>query len=250
MIHEIFPELFAKEDQTIVQKALLIEKADHIIAISESTKNDILRFYPKTSRSKISVVYLSQSLNQVKQLHLHLPEKYILFVGNRGAYKNFDFFFNAIAETLLSNPDLRLVCAGGNSFNEQEAKLIACYGLTSQVIQRNFKDSELATYYLNAICFIFPSKYEGFGIPVLEAMTCGCPVVLANHSSFPEVAGEAGVYFTLDDPKDLNAKVSSLIFNEELRQEYANKGLEQAAKFNWEKTSEECLAIFKSTANI
>jgi glycosyltransferase involved in cell wall biosynthesis len=250
MIHEIFPALFVKEDKTIARKALLIEKANHIIAISESTKNDILKFYPNTPASKISVVYLSQSLHQSENIDLELPEKYLLFVGNRGAYKNFDFFFKAIAETLSLNPDLHLVCAGGNAFNADETALIMSYGLTSQVIQRNFKDSELASYYINAICFVFPSKYEGFGIPVLEAMSCGCPVVLANHSSFPEVAGEAGVYFELDQPEDLNAKISSLIFNQELRQAYANKGLEQTKKFSWEKTSEECLAIFKSIANI
>lgn len=250
MIHEIFPDLFVKEDQTIAHKALLIEKADHIIAISESTKNDILKFYPNTPASKISVVYLSQSLTQSEHLNLGLPAQYILFVGNRGAYKNFDFFFKAIAKTLASNPELYLVCAGGNGFNANEQELIASYGLSDQVIQRNFKDSELATYYLNAICFVFPSKYEGFGIPVLEAMSCGCPVVLAHHSSFPEVAADAGVYFDLDDPEDLNAKVSSLIFDQELRKMYQSKGLEQAKKFNWQKTAEDCLAIFKLTIGI
>lgn len=250
MIHEIFPDLFVKEDQTIAHKALLIERANHIIAISESTKNDILKFYPNTPETKISVVYLSQSLTAPEQIELDLPAQYILFVGNRGAYKNFDFFFKAIAQTLKSNAKLYLVCAGGNDFNQDEKALIASYSLTAQVIQRNFKDSELATYYLNAICFVFPSKYEGFGIPVLEAMSCGCPVVLAHHSSFPEVAADAGVYFELDNPEDLNEKVSSLIFDQELRQAYAIKGLAQAKKFNWQKTADDCLAIFKLTAGI
>jgi glycosyltransferase involved in cell wall biosynthesis len=249
MIHEIFPALFVKEDQTIAQKALLIEKADHIIAISHSTKNDILKFYPNTPASKISVVHLSQSLDQSEKFDLGLPQHYILFIGNRGTYKNFDFFFKAIAKTLVENPDLHLVCAGGNEFNDDEKKLISSYDLTAQVIQQNFKDAELASYYSGARCFVFPSKYEGFGIPVLEAMKMGCPIVLANHSSFPEVAGEAGVYFQLEDAEDLNAKVSSLIFNKELRAAYAEKGIEQAKKFSWQKTAEDCLAVFKSTLN-
>jgi glycosyltransferase involved in cell wall biosynthesis len=87
--------------------------------------------------------------------------------------------------------------------------------------------------------------YEGFGIPVLESMTCGCPVVLGRHSSFPEVAGDAGVYFDINSAHDLKDKISSLVQNELLRNEYSQRGLEQAKKFSWEKAAKECLIVYK-----
>src|SRR5690606_17671831 len=96
-----------------------------------------------------------------------------------------------------------LVCAGGNEFTEEEWQLINKYGLREKVLQQNFADADLDSYYRNALCFVFPSQYEGFGIPVLESMACGCPVVLSNHSSFPEVAGNAGAYFEQDNAEDL-----------------------------------------------
>jgi glycosyltransferase involved in cell wall biosynthesis len=246
MIHEIFPSHFSDQDHTTKHKAELLNKATKIIAISQSTKRDILRFYPHIEASKIEVVYLSQSLDNKELLNLDLPKKYLLFVGNRGNYKNFIFFFRAIASILIANPDLYLVCAGGNSFDEEEIQFISSYGLLAQVIQRNFKDFELATYYTNAHCFVFPSAYEGFGIPVLESMNCGCPVILANHSSFPEVAGEAGIYFELDNEEDLRNKVSKVLFDDELRKEYSDKSRAQAKKFNWEKTANDCIEVFKS----
>ena len=175
--------------------------------------------------------------------------KYILFVGNRSNYKNFIFFFESVAQLLKDDDKLHIVCAGGNAFTADEQQLINFHRLSAKVIQSNFKDFELATYYIKAQCFIFPSTYEGFGIPVLEAMSCGCPIILANHSSFPEVAGDAGIYFELENSEDLNEKVNSVLTNSDLRQAYSAKGLAQAEKFSWKKTTDECIEIFKTVAN-
>ncbi len=246
LIHEIYPTYFKADDLALNHKKEMIEKATKIIAISHSTKRDILKFYPSVPPEKIEVVYLAGSIDTSTILDLDLPKSYILFVGNRAHYKNFNFFFKAVAPILKENTDLYLVCAGGNEFDPEELNLISSYGVSRQVIQRNFKDVELATYYVNAKCFVFPSVYEGFGIPVLEAMSCGCPVVLANHSSFPEVAGDAAVYFELDNLSDLTTKVSSLVFNKNLSNEYKIKGLAQHKKFSWEKTAKECISIFTS----
>ncbi len=249
MIHEIFPSHFLPEDFSAKHKEELLKKATKIIAISESTKRDILKFYPNTDASKIHVVYLSHSLVNQKLIALDLPEKYVLFVGNRSNYKNFIFFFESIAQLLKNDEQLHIVCAGGNAFTAEEQQLINSYGLSAKVIQRNFKDFELATYYIKAECFIFPSAYEGFGIPVLEAMSCGCPIILANHSSFPEVAGEAGLYFELENKEDLKEKVNSILTDGELRKAYSAKGLAQAKKFSWKKTTDECIEIFKTVAS-
>jgi glycosyltransferase involved in cell wall biosynthesis len=245
MIHELFPQYFTFDRYTVERKKLLVEKATRIIAISESTKNDIIKIYPHIDASKIDVVYLSHSIKSAEKVKLSLPQKYILFVGNRTIYKNFLFFLKAVAPVLKDNPDLFVVCAGGNKFNGEENDLIRELGVANQLIQQNFEDNELATYYSNAKCFVFASEYEGFGIPVLESMACGCPVVLANHSSFPEVAGDAGVYFELNNSEDLKNKVSELLADETLRNEYARKGFEQVKKFSWHKTAAECLKVYQ-----
>jgi glycosyltransferase involved in cell wall biosynthesis len=245
MIHEIFPQYFTRDLFTSKNKKLLMEKATKIIAISESTKQDIIKIYPHIDASKIEVVYLSHSIKTGDTAKLDLPKNYILFVGNRSIYKNFIFFLNAVAPLLKANPDLYVVAAGGNKFNADEQQLIKELGVSKQLIQQNFEDNQLASYYSNAKCFVFASEYEGFGIPVLESMACGCPVVLANHSSFPEVAGDAGVYFELNNAEDLKNKVASLVENEALRSEYSRKGLEQVQKFNWKRTAEECLKVYQ-----
>ncbi|MGY0039758.1 glycosyltransferase [Pedobacter sp. NJ-S-72] len=153
-----------------------------------------MRIYPNIPAEKIDIVYLAHTIKTEVQTEVQTPENYILFIGNRTVYKNFIFFLKAVVPILKNRKDLFILCAGGNDFNEEETQLISESGVGDQLIQRNFKDSELADYYKKALCFVFPSEYEGFGIPVLEAMACGCPVVLTNHSSFPEVAGDAGIY--------------------------------------------------------
>lgn len=246
MIHELYPEYFLNDTATVPNKKLLLEKADKIIAISESTKKDILKLYPHIPERKIEVVYLAYTINTEIVNTIQVPENYILFVGNRTIYKNFIFFLNSAAPILTERPNLSIVCAGGNEFSTEEVQLISKFGLTSQVIQRDFMDAELSSYYSKAICFIFPSEYEGFGIPVLESMACGCPVILANHSSFPEVAGDAGIYFKLNDQNDLREKICLLLDNNNIREKYRLKGIEQASRFTWKKTAEESLKIYQS----
>ncbi len=245
MIHEIFPQYFINDLYTVKNKKVLMEKAKKIIAISESTKRDIVKIYPHIDSSKIEVVYLSHSIKTSKIISVSLPKRYILFVGNRTIYKNFIFFLKSVAQILVDDSSLNIVCAGGNHFNDEEIKLIEDLDVKSQIIQQNFEDDDLSTYYSNAICFVFPSEYEGFGIPVLESMACGCPVILANHSSFPEVAGDAGVYFELNNEYDLSNKITDLLNDEELRKEFICKGLEQVKKFSWEKTAYECLKVYQ-----
>jgi glycosyltransferase involved in cell wall biosynthesis len=245
MIHEIFPQYFTKDLFTVKNKKLLMEEATKIIAISESTKQDIIKIYPHIDVAKIEVVYLSHSIKANEKARVSLPKKYILFVGNRSIYKNFIFFLNSVTPLLKADADLFIVAAGGNKFNAEELQLIKDLKLSGQIVQQNFEDNELATYYSNAKCFVFASEYEGFGIPVLESMACGCPVVLANHSSFPEVAGDAGVYFELHNEEDLKNKVADLLENESLRTQYVQKGLEQVKHFSWQRTASDCLKVYQ-----
>jgi glycosyltransferase involved in cell wall biosynthesis len=252
MIHENYPQL-EKDSSIILDKKLLIESADRIIAISQSTKNDILNIYPHISADKIQIVYLSHSLEKVEirnQLIQKVVDKsnFILFVGNRGFYKNFKLILPLISGWLKKN-NLKLLCLGGGGFSEEETILISEFGLSDYVVQYTFKDHELYGFYNKAMAFIFPSEYEGFGIPVLESMFSGCPVLLPKLTSFPEVAGEAGEYFDLDDPNSLLDSLDKVCFDEAYRDQLIQKGIKQAEKFSWEKTFIECLEIYKSVGS-
>ncbi|MBP6409486.1 MAG: glycosyltransferase family 4 protein [Pseudarcicella sp.] len=247
MIHEKFSEYFENDSLNVVaNKKLLIEKASKIIAISESTKNDILTFYPHIPSSKIKVIYLASSIKIEKSLQMELPEKYILFVGNRENYKNFNFFVESVAKLLQEDKSLYLIAAGGGVFKQHELEFIENLGLKGKVLQVSFEEDQLGFLYNRAKCFVFPSLYEGFGIPILESMLCGCPVVLANHSSFPEVAEDAGVYFDVNSSDDLLLKIKMLIDNDDIRANYIAKGYSQAKKFSWEATANQHLEVFEN----
>lgn len=234
MIHEIFPELL--KDKTSENKKKIVHEADHIISISESTKRDILKYYNSIPESKITVIYIGTDMKKCMdiQLKVFFPEKYILFVGNREIYKNFAAFTSAIIPILKENPHLHVVCAGGGRFTHDELELME--GYNPRFHQINCDDRMLSAAYTYAQAFVFPSKYEGFGIPTLEAFSCDCPVVLSNTSSMPEVGGDAALYFDPNSIPDMTAKIRMVLEDEALRQELIEKGQKQvqSSKFNWD----------------
>lgn len=248
MIHELFPQYFTGDTTTVKNKLLLMEKATRIIAVSENTKKDILRIYPHIDASKIEVIYHGSSI-KIEDIAVNLPKEYILFVGVRKFYKNFEFLLRSVRQLLSENPNLHLVCAGGGKFTEEESAFIKGLGLPDQVVQKSFEEKELGQFYKEAKCFVFPSDYEGFGIPVVEAMACGCPVVLTHNSSFPEVAGDAGIFFEKGNAEDLKNKIESLLKDEQLRSEFAAKGLARAKMFDWDKAAMQCYELYKKAIN-
>ncbi len=248
MIHELYSgKYFRTNDSTIGFKRSLAERADKILAISENTKKDILRFY-RIDEKKISVVHLASSLCCTDDLSdEESPLKYILFIGDRCLYKNFQFFLKAIAPLLAADEKLLLICGGSLPFNRSERILIKALGFENKVIFKSIQsDVTLTQLYKNALCFVFPSIYEGFGIPVLEAFSCGCPVVLSHTSSFPEIAGDAGEYFDPMDANSIHQIVKKVIYNVELRNKMIFKGYLQLKNFSWEKTALETVAVYKT----
>lgn len=244
MIHELFPEYFSDGKEIVANKKLLMTKAAKIIAVSQNTKKDIIKIYPEIDPSKIEVIYHGNSIKINENAVVNLPENYILFVGVRDNYKNFNFMIDAIADLFRNDPTLELICAGGGKFNKEELELINNLDLHSRISQRNFNEEEMGQFYKNAECFVFPSMYEGFGIPVLESMACGCPIVLTNNSSFPEVAGEAGIFYELNNKTDLKSKIEWVLNHEDVRKEFSRKGLQQVQKFNWREAAMECYGLY------
>jgi glycosyltransferase involved in cell wall biosynthesis len=252
MIHELFPDNFSSRDRTIEWKKKLIENAGAIIAVSENTKQDIIKF-TSVDPDYIHVIYHGSPFE-----HISIPSRidprffeksYLLFVGNRSGYKNFVFFIESIAGILYNHEDLHVVCAGSLPFTNEEKHFLTNLNLLNQVHHIKINDTILKNLYENARAFIFPSLYEGFGLPVLEAFSCGCPVLLSNSSSLPEVGGEGAIYFDPYDSASLTDALENLISDDYLRKQLALKGCERLKLFSWQKTANETKSVYENLIN-
>ena len=249
MIHEKFGKQFSElaYDGVITeQKRLLANRADKIIAISESTKRDLVDLLD-INPSKIDVIYLGSSFTPEKIIQsAQLDDKpYLLFVGNRSMYKNFKGLATAI-HPLLKRYEMRLVCAGGGAFTKVEKDFIHSLKSDASIVQAPIDDKALSILYQNAFAFIFPSLYEGFGIPVLEAFACGCPCIVSNVSSLPEVAGNAALYIDPTVSDSITHAVERLINDSTLREILIHKGKEQLTKFSWQRTVDETISMYQT----
>lgn len=244
MIHELMPEYFPG-DETSKNKKLLIDRADRIIAISESTKHDIIKLYPDVNEDKIEVIYIGSNfkVSDVK-FDSRFPDNYVLFVGNRDAYKNYANFWRSMEPIMKADETLHLVCLGGGRFKEEELERQKKY--SNRIIQMNVNDKTLSYAYSHAKCFVFPSLYEGFGIPTLEAFACECPVILSNTSSMPEVGGDAVEYINPYNISDMTKKIEHVIYSDYLRENMVEKGKKQLKKFNWDDIAKQTLECYKN----
>lgn len=247
MIHEIYKEFFDLNDKTSHYKRLLCEKADQIIAISETTKKDLIEIL-NVPEEKVHAIPLASSFDSVLP---RMPEnvadlnKYILFTGNRNRYKNFYFSLYALADILKSDNDLQLLCTGP-VFSADELLFFKDLGILEKVKHLYLKnDEELAWVYRNAALFIFPSLYEGFGFPLLEAFASDCPVISSPCGSLKEVGENAPLYFNPKDLKDIQSKAIEALYNNTVRSQMINNGRAQFQKFNWEKLRMQTLEVYK-----
>ena len=248
MIYELYPEFFTNADIIIKNKELLAEKAAKIIAVSNKTKEDIVKFYGSSFADKTEVVYHGSSLKAPDSASESIDfttkfGRYFLYTGTRNIYKNFLFIIESCAEFLIEK-DLKIVCSGA-FFSESEKKFFDSLNISDRIIHYFASDNELFWLYKNALAFIFPSYYEGFGIPILEAFEAETPCLLAKSSCFPEIAGDATLYF---DPKDKNEIVSAMsqILNSNVAGELVAKGTRRLADFSWKKTAMQTLNIYSS----
>ena len=245
--------------KVIMQKS--IELADVIVAVSEFTKQEILSTF-HTSFQKVKVNhngFSSKVPNNVKE-NIHISRRklekysinrpYILYLGNFKKYKNISKLIEGFAKHKNNNTasDVILVIAGNDKKNTFRVEnLIKKNNISHGVkVVGYIEEDDLPVIYANAKAFVFPSLYEGFGIPPLEAMASGIPVLSACSSSLPEVVGEAALMVNPDDSSDIANKIEAILFNYSLRQELVKKGSERIKLFNWERTAKAYLDIYSS----
>ncbi len=223
MIYELFPEYFGDGGEHARRKKLLAEKAKKIIAVSQNTKEDIVKILG-IDPEKITVVYHANFLNTDVMQAVSVPPRYILHVGGRKRWKNFTFLIRALAPILHREEGLSMICAGGEAFDESEQALLKELSINHKVIQIDADDLELVFLYQHAELFVSASLYEGFGIPIVEAFANGCPVAISNASCFPEIAGDAAIYFNPRNEESVVRALNSVLHNPEKRNDLSQKG--------------------------
>jgi glycosyltransferase involved in cell wall biosynthesis len=232
-----------------------LRSCDRIISISESTKKDAINKYG-IKEDKIKVIHLAANhrflpspeaiLQDFRRRH-DLPTRYILYVGTIEPRKNLNVLLEAFRVLHDKGVNIPLVIAGKKGWRyENFFEKLKELRLQEVVIFPGYiPEEELPVLYSAAEIFLYPSLYEGFGLPVLEAMACGTPVICSNTSSLPEVAGDSATMLPPDEPNSWAEAIANLLKNKESRMALRDKGLKQAAKFSWEKTARETVQVYR-----
>jgi glycosyltransferase involved in cell wall biosynthesis len=247
MIHERFRTSFSRWDNTASNKRAAVARADHIICVSENTRRDLIEILD-VNPEKTTVVHLASSqMHRMPYVDIAASSRpYLLYVGERRGYKNFDLLLQAYALSPQLQRHCDIVLFGGEGSLRWEYQRARELGLRSD----NFNlihgdDARLASLYRGALLFVYPSLYEGFGIPPLEAMTCGCPVVCSSAGSLPEVVGDAAEIFDPQLPDSLLAAIERVLRDMSYRANLVQKGFERASSFSWQRCAEQTMAVYK-----
>ncbi|NTW13584.1 MAG: glycosyltransferase family 4 protein [Candidatus Moranbacteria bacterium] len=252
-----FPKTFpvAARAKLNLLLGVLMSKATRIIAVSESTKTDILHFFPQVSESKIYVIHHGVNAgffsdrpddafrDMILSRHGLVPDSYVLYVGAIQPRKNLIRLVGAFEKAKKRNPEMKLAIVGEKAWlSDDIVARIDRSGDAGDVIRvGQVPMNELPVWYQNARLFVFPSLYEGFGLPVLESFAAGTPVLTGNVSSLPEVGGDAALYADPYLEDDIAEKLALLWENALLRGELRQKGLERVKMFSWERCAEKTL---------
>ena len=258
-----FPTRFLRSFNIVKSDAVRLKNhlsnADMIITISNNTRNDLIQ-HLKISPEKLKTVYLGvdnkfsiptvEDRDSVKQKY-SLPASYILYLGSEQPRKNFPFLLKSFYKLKKDHklPDIKLLKVGKPQIGIEEhneiIELTKSLNMEKDVIFiEHVLDKDLNSVYNSAQVFVYPSIYEGFGLPPLEAMACGCPVITSNTSSLPEVVGDAGVMVHPHDTNSLSEAIYQILSNQSLGDELRKKGLSRAKLFSWDKTAAETRGIY------
>jgi glycosyltransferase involved in cell wall biosynthesis len=248
LIHERFRTELDPQGETAERKRQAVAAADAIICVSQHTKADLLEIYAPPAE-KISVIPHASDLqpSDLAPPPTNGPP-YFLYVGSRATYKNFARLLDALQAIAGRHADVELQVVGP-PFQAGERTRIEQLGLQHRIRHcGHVADRELVPLYRGSVAFVYPSLYEGFGIPVLEAMSCGCVVVASNRTSIPEVVGGAGLLFDPSSTEALAACLADLLESPARRQALIDQGFRRAQQFSWERTAEQTVAVYRAVA--
>lgn len=253
VVHDIIPEKLFGDGYVRTERQRALYAANGVIAVSEWTKNDIIHEYDITPEH-IRVVHHGtyEKMDEIVAKEPELPfhtNSYLLYVGKRNQYKRFRWFLRSVAPLMWVRPRLKILCTG-EPFCRREWAWIFALGLFGRVKSRCFTSLEMPSVYANAVSLVYPSSYEGFGLPVLEAMSNGCPVVCSCSASLPEVAADAAVYFRSEDASGLREAIKMMLPSggkrSELSIEMMRRGFARATLFSWNKCARETTEILNT----
>jgi len=248
MIHERYADLFNPADDTRKRKRAAVQHADTVICISEHTRRDLVEILgvPEERTRVVHVGFALQRASGDRALPAPLTERYLLFVGERAGYKNFSRLLEAYAASSRLRAEFVLVACGRHPFSPGELALMRQIGLDAgRVRHMSGGDEFLASLYAHATALVYPSLYEGFGLPPLEAMSHDCPVVCSNTSSIPEVVGDAAVLFDPADVESLRDALERVAFSDATRAALIARGRERLKRFSWERCAAQTVAIYR-----
>lgn len=251
MIGELFPEGAPADGVATAAKRRAVDDAQRIICISQSTKQDLIELFG-VSEATISVVYLAAELSRnLATGNEPVPSRpYFLYVGGHAwRYKNFDRFLRSMAQVIARHSDA-LLCVVGPPLSSQQLTRIESLGLSGHVQETGrVVDTHLARLYHHSVALVYPSLYEGFGIPPLEAMACDTPVIASNRSSIPEVVGDAGLLVNPESDEEIAAAMISLLESPSQREELIRRGREREKLFSLDKMAEETYEVYREVAS-
>lgn len=244
MIHERLPSEFSRFDTTTKRKLSSAKRVDRVICVSENTKRDLLNFYD-IPEEKVVVVYHGVADPVRSDRSSSIDKPYLLFVGHRAGYKNFERFIQAVARSKRLKHDMMIICFGGGELSGRELDMIRSEGLAESCVRTIRGDDDvLANLYEHAAALVYPSLYEGFGMPPLEAMSYGCPVVCSNTSSLPEVVGDAAELFDPHSVEDIIGKLESVVYSNARARDLINAGYLRVKEFTWDKCARETATVY------
>jgi glycosyltransferase involved in cell wall biosynthesis len=250
LIHEIYYNEYHQPKGYLPKKESL-SNVDFIICPSIKTKSDLIHYY-NIKEEKIKVIYMGvHQFEKVEAINFNKDySPFILYVGERKRYKNFLNLLKAISIKKNINNDFKLICFGGGSLTKNEQEIIADLKIdVNKIIQVEGDDSDLYHYYKKATAFVFPSKYEGLGLPQLEAMSLGCPVISSNHEAIIESVGNAAAIFDPNKPEDIAETLNNYLYSSEKLNSLKSKGLARSKLFSLEKCALETVAVYKNLFN-
>mgnify|MGYP001378185167 CR=1 FL=1 len=242
LIHEkLYPEKKLNDDDN---KKNAIMDADFFICISKNTQKDLIEIY-NVEPQKTKVIYLSSSLPK-KEIKVKKNKDYLLFVGNRSGYKNSEFILRALAKYEKFKKNFDLYFFGGPKFTKDEINMLNDIEIFNNTKHLGNDEKKLKSLYKNALCLIYPSLYEGFGIPLLEAMECGCPILCCNTPALKEIGQDAVEYFQQNNEDSFIESLEKIIYSKDLINKIKKSGFQRRSHFSWEKCAEETEQIYKN----